>query len=241
MKGLNSLVKTCGRAASSVRAAACGLVAATGLFWASGASGAEANAPASPRDRVQAERAHAEAQYVERERACRTQFAISGCLEAASARRRETLTRLRRQDIEIDDAERRERAAARRARIEAKTAGAASAVGVAAPVDKAVPEPLQRNASDTARVDASTADGMAPSDTAVTPRRRPRPASPSHAPRLARPATDRTAQEAIERAAFERKQQQAAAHREAVERRNADPAKRGQQAAPLPVPAGSSR
>ena len=44
-----------------------------------------------------------------------------------------------------------------------------------------------------------------------------------------------------QRAAFERKQQQAAAHREAVERRNADAAKSGKPAAPLPAPDASAR
>ena len=233
-----------GRIAAALRGVARGLATATLLASAAGASAAEAGAPASPRDRVRADRAQAEAQYAEAERACRARFAISGCLEAAGAKRREALTRLRRQDVEIDAAERRERAAARRARIEAKT-GAAPVSAAAGPAGELLPpEPRRRGASGAAETGASAVGDSVSSGVPATPRKAPRPAASLHVPkppRLPRPGVERSAQEAAERAAFERKQQQAAAHRAEVERRNADAAKSGRPAAPLPGPAASAR
>ena len=218
------------------------LSAATLLASAVGASAVEAGAPAL-RDRLRGERAHAEAQYTEAEHACRARFAVSGCLQNAGARRREALTRLRQQDVEIDTAERRERAAARRARIEAKT-GAASASAVAGPGgERAWPEP-RHGVSGAAGTGASTASDPVPPDIPATPRKVLRPAASAPSPRPSRsprPSVDRSPQEAAERTAFERKQRQAAAHREAVERRNAETAKNAKPAAPLPGPDASAR
>ena len=221
------------------------LSAATLLASAVGASAGEAGAPAL-RDRLRGERAHAEAQYTEAEHACRARFAVSGCLQTAGARRREALTRLRQQEVEIDTAERRERAAARRARVEAKT-GAASASAVAGPgAEPAWPEP-RHGASGAAGTGASTAGDPVPTDIPATPRKALRlaasaPSATSPRPsRSPRPTVDQSPQEAAERAAFERKQRQAAAHREAIERRNAEAAKSDKPAAPLPGPDGSAR
>ena len=159
------------------------------------------------------------------------------------SKRREALTRLRQQDVEIDTAERRERAAARRARIEAKT-GAASASAVAGPgAEPAWPE-LRHGASGAAGTGASTTGDPVPRDIPATLRKALPPAASAPPPRPSRsprPSVDRSLQEAAERAAFERKQRQAAAHREAVERRNAEAAKSDKPAAPLPGPDASAR
>ena len=210
---------------------------------AAGGDAASSPVPAA-RDRLRAERTQVEAQYAERERACRARFAVSGCLQSAAGSRREALTRLRRQEIDLDDTERRDRGAARRARLDAR-AGATPAAATPMPAAEAV-----RSAPRRARVPTTTtgddAAAPVPGDSAPEPLdatavpRTPRPARSPHAPtppHAARPAVDRSTRDADERAAFERKQQQAAAHRDAVERRHAELAGSGRPAAaPLPLP-----
>ena len=204
------------------------------------ACAAEAEGVPSPRDLLRVERVQAEAQYAERERACRARVAVSGCLQAAGAARRETLTRLRRQEIDLDEAERRGRTAARGARLDARAAAASSAAAPAQDAEAANSVPRRGRTAASAPGDAAPAvvNAMSSHRTAQ-PTRPPQAPTPPRAPR---PIADRSAQEARARAAFERKQQQAAEHREAVERRNAELAKSAKPAvAPLGLPAALPR
>ena len=70
--------------------------------------------PSAERARIASERAAAKARLAEQERACREQFVVTACLEAARKEERSTLARLRRAEMMLDDAERREAAARRR-------------------------------------------------------------------------------------------------------------------------------
>jgi colicin import membrane protein len=78
--------------------------------------------PESPVDaeraRIAAERSQADAKLATQEAACYRKFAVTDCLNAARAQRRERLSDLRRQELTLNDAERKRRAAERVRSIE---------------------------------------------------------------------------------------------------------------------------
>ena len=85
-------------------------------------SGARAAGPLpDDRARIASERAAIEAAWVARERECSTRFAVTSCVEEAQRARRAGLAELRRQEIVLDEALRRERAAARVESLEKKS------------------------------------------------------------------------------------------------------------------------
>ena len=172
----------------------------------------------SERDRIGAERAAAVAQLAERERACRAQFVVTACVEAAQREERVTLARLRRQEQALDDADRRAAAERRRRDVAERLSTQAARASEPAP---AVPR-----------------DGPRPAPS-------PNPPAPTGAegpvvPRSASAVADQRATEQRNAAAFEAKARAAKGHREAVERRNAERAATGKVVAPLPVPSGAS-
>lgn len=69
------------------------------------------------RDRIARERAGVEAQASAARATCRTRFATAACVESVEAERRERLRALDRQRALLDEAQRKERAMAREARI----------------------------------------------------------------------------------------------------------------------------
>ena len=69
-------------------------------------------------ERIQRERYAVQAQRQTEEAACYRRFTVEDCLRGVRARSRDALARLRTQEIELNDAERREKAAARRQSIE---------------------------------------------------------------------------------------------------------------------------
>ncbi|MBX3654514.1 MAG: hypothetical protein KF686_10045 [Ramlibacter sp.] len=92
-----------------------------------GASGAGAQNDAkagdgAERDRIQAERTAANARYERDAVACHARFAVNDCLDEARARRRERLGDLRRQEISLNDAQRRRKGAAQQQRMDEKAA-----------------------------------------------------------------------------------------------------------------------
>jgi hypothetical protein len=70
------------------------------------------------RKRLQEERAKVEAEYKADEKACYAKFAVNNCLDKAKAKRREAVSDLRRQEISLNDAERKRKAAERERSIE---------------------------------------------------------------------------------------------------------------------------
>src|SRR4051812_20478778 len=67
--------------------------------------------------RLGAERARIEAAFAVQDKACYQKFAVTDCQNAARASRREALSGLRKQELVINEAERRERGASREAEI----------------------------------------------------------------------------------------------------------------------------
>ena len=171
--------------------------------------------PTSSRERIVAERAEAQAKFADDERACRARFVVSACIEAARKEQRATLTRLRRQEVQLDEIRRQEAAAARAQAIRDKAAAA------------------QARASD-ASLDAQRSDA---------PERKPRvaakPGNTDVLPKSPASGLTREAEHSNE-AKFKAKARAAQAHREAVEQRNAQRAAQGKVAAPLPLSGGAS-
>ena len=83
----------------------------------------EAGEVAAERARLQAQRAQAEDVFKAEEKACYAKFAVNDCVDAARAKRREVLAGLRKQEIALNDAERRRKAAERLRDIEERTSG----------------------------------------------------------------------------------------------------------------------
>ena len=167
-------------------------------------------------ERLSSERAAANARLTEQERACEEKFVVSACLESARKEHRATLARLRRAELVLDDGERREAAARRRQSILEKASAQAA------------------RASDA----ASVSPRQSPRATPV-----PNPPAPAHAggpDRSTVLSADQQATEERNRANFEARARAAQAHRESVERRNAQREANGNAAAPLPVPPGAS-
>lgn len=180
---------------------------------------AQDDAPAQ-REAIAAERAAAVARFVGQERACQAHFIVTACVEAAQREQRATLTRLRRQELQLDEAQRREAAAARLRAIRSRMAAQVAR-------DRAA---------------ASAAAGTAPEDHAPSPAPARRPVD-SGFPRPGvhgAPTQDRRAFEQRNRAEFQARVRAAQAHREVVERRNAQRATQGNAVPPLPMPPGAS-
>ncbi len=72
------------------------------------------------RARITSERSEVEARYAREEVACYGKFAVNDCLNEARSRRRSALADLRRQEISINDAERKRKGAEAIKRIEEK-------------------------------------------------------------------------------------------------------------------------
>lgn len=74
---------------------------------------------------IAAQRTKAEAGYAAERKACYQKFAVNDCLRGASARHRQIVAELRRREIALDDAERKQQAAERQAELQQKAADAA--------------------------------------------------------------------------------------------------------------------
>lgn len=165
---------------------------------------------ASERARISRERAEAQARFEQRQRECAQRFAITPCVEEARAEHRQTMIQLRRQEGVLDEAQRKQRAAARLAAIEEKQR--AEAQRSQAPRSARPVAPMQ-----------------------VRP-----PRAPASAPRAAAApasAADVAQKEQRKRAQFEARQREAKAHRDESQRRRAERAAAGKASAPLPDPA----
>jgi len=170
-------------------------------------------------DRIAAERAAATARFAAQERECETRFVVAACLEDARTEQRATLARLRQQQLQIDEARRRETAAARR---------------------KAITE--------RAEAQQARASEAPPEEPRVRVRRAPEPNPVTRPPEAALPrpiaggasGADRAALEQRNEASFDARARAAQAHRDEVERRNAERAAQGKVAAPLPAASGAS-
>lgn len=169
--------------------------------------------PVRDQQRIADERAAAEAHFGERQRECLERFVATPCVDAAKRERRETLSRLRREQNQLDDSQHKARAADRNAAI--RKGQDAEAVREEASVKGRVPREPSRPASAASRADAAAAG------------------------RAIR-GPQRSEQEARSRATFDAAQRAAEAHRAEVEARNARHEAKHKPAAPLPLPPGAS-
>jgi len=170
-------------------------------------------------DRIAAERAAADARLATQERECAARFIVAACVEDARVEHRATLARLRQQQLQIDETRRRETAAARRKaiaeRVEAQQARASDAPPEAPRVNvRRAPDP---------------APAIRPTEPLL-----PHPLAGSAS------GVDRATIEQRSQAKFDARARAAQAHREEVERRNAQRAAQGKVAAPLPTASGAS-
>jgi len=174
----------------------------------------------SVRERLAADRAAADALWVEKQRACQAQFAVTPCVDAARREHDAALRRLRQQQLALDEADRRAAAARRLQGIAERSA--AQAARASEPAASAAPRDGSRRAAPLPNPPvASDVGGLGV------------PRSPS---RLA----EQRAAEQRNAAAFEARARAAQAHRDDVARRNAERAASGKVAAPLPVPSAPS-
>lgn len=184
--------------------------------------GASAAVQADPEhDRISSERSAANANLKEQERACGDQFVVAPCLEAARKDNRTMLTRLRREELQLDEAARHAAADARRKEIAEKA------------------EAQQARASD-ARPEQPEVRVARPPRATPVPAIRPFEPPSGGPPGLGASGADRAEAEQRNIEKFEAKTREAQAHRDAVALRNAQRAAEGKIAAPLPVPPGAS-
>jgi len=192
------------------------------LLAATAAVGAQDNA-AAERARIARERAEVEARAKAAEAACAREFAVSACLRQARAERRAAVQQLDRQRSLLDEAQRKQRAAERVARIRERQEAAAREsvkpqVEVRARSEK-VPPP-ETSASAIAAVEAGQAQ---------------------RAQQAAAAASAADAKAAQRAQATSERARQARAHQEAVEARNRERAAKKVPAPPLPVPSAPAR
>ena len=165
------------------------------------------------RARIAGERHAIEARYAAEAAECRRHFVVSACLEDVRRRQRQALAAPRREELQLDDAERRRRAAER---IEAVRARQAAMVARPPPAPASEPVPHAAEA--------------------------PRPAA-SQAPRTqdATAKTAEAAAAARRAAAAKARREAAAADRARIAARQAQHRQEGQKSAPLPEPESASQ
>ena len=166
------------------------------------------------RERIAAERAAANARFSDQERLCEERFVVTSCVDAARRELRMTLTRLHRVELTLDEAARRETATRRRQAVNDKAAAQEARASA----------PTEVTRRDTARAPPAPNPPVPASGTNASPQ----------------PADERRAIEQRNEANFEARARAAQAHRDAVERRNAQRSAQGKGVAPLPLPSGAS-
>lgn len=211
------------------------LMAATMASWSQEASAPSASGPAvsaasSPtrwvdgldpdaeRARVGKERSAAQARQAEEEAVCRKSFAVTDCLDRTRRRWQPVLADLRRQEVVINDADRKQRSAAQQRKIEEKNS------------PQAQEEAAQRRAQ-------ALADHEERQSRAAAKVGGPAPAGKPRDPQDAgeRKGPDLTPDQAAANAqAHARRLEEAQARKERVRQRQADRSKPAASALPVP-------
>ena len=173
---------------------------------------------AAEHERIARERAEVTATYNKQEAACLEGFVVTPCLEAARKAQRDGLARLRRQEVLLDEEQRKARAAQRMQSIQNNQEAQSQRPTAPTPPGAA----------------ASKAERMpAPPSNTLEERR-------AAAAEREREAKLRRGQEAGNVERYEQRQREAEAHRREVEERNAKRKASGKKSAPLPVPGASA-
>ena len=185
------------------------LLLAAGLALPAAAQTRQAD-DAAERARIASERTRIEAEFEQANKACYQKFAVNDCIADARARRRELLADLRRQELVLNDADRRRRSSERLEEIEKKTA------------DK------RAEAASAAQRAASAASAPAPARAASAPASAPRAA---RAPK--QPKQPRQVDSGENARRYNDRLEDAAQHKAEVQRRAGEAKK---DVRPLPVP-----
>lgn len=177
---------------------------------------------AAERQRIAQERAAAEAAHAARVAECEQRFVVTPCVNTAQRELRETQDKLRQQQVMLDEAQRRQRAALRIEAIRRKVAA-----------DEQAPRPPVVSGAASANLTLRAQPPRAAASASRT--RQAVPLEPGQrAVSAALPARERTSRQA-------QKQAEMKAHREDVARREAARRASGKPlAAPLPVPRAAS-
>lgn len=181
------------------------------------------------RVRIAAERRRADAGFVAQEVACYKTFAVTDCLKAARSQRRELLADLRRQELSLNDADRKRRAAERVRSIEDRNSAQQQEDKAAQRADAI--QRQQEKKEDLARRAAERSQAQAPAA---------KRSSSSQKESRERQASVRTAREkkshdpADDLRRSQQRQLEAQERKERVAKRLAEAAKSGVK--PLPVP-----
>ena len=184
---------------------------------------------AGERERIRTERTAAEKRFADDQRGCYRQFAVNDCLHEARQRRSTVIGDLRRQEIALNEAERKRRSAERQRQLDERTAPEAQdqAARRRSEAVQARQQAEARGAEKSARREAERANRPAA------------PAAPASAARERKPGVNMNRpQDATEarqnRERFEAKQAKAEAHRKDLEKKAAE--RKKPIAAPLPPP-----
>lgn len=208
---------------------ALGVALLLGCGGAAPAQAQPADTQAQERQRIAGERAAAERRFAESQRECLTRFVVTSCVEESRRERRETLSRLHREQNLLDDSLRKERAAERNETIQRRAN--AEAASDRESKARAAGEPAQRALDDRPRRAAGAASAASEASRKAT-----RDVKASGVG-LATKGTQRTkAEEARSRATFDAAQRAAVEHRAEVAERNALRSAKRKPAAPLPLP-----
>ena len=222
-----------GGAAASRRLGVLSLLVA----WLATAMATAMAAPPDERERLAGERRAVDARHAAAVAACQLRFLVNDCIEVARSQQRLALDGLRRQQLLLDDARRRERAA-ERLKLQQNRAQAQSQVPAPVPAPQAsaplLRQPRQAaagaSAASAASVSSVASAASAASSTALKLRHTASPtAAPAFEPRAA--SGERQHQQA-----FDQRQQAAREHQRAVELRNARLDAARQPAGSLPLP-----
>ena len=174
------------------------------------------------RARIASERARVEAEFEQAHRACYARFAVNDCISDARATRREQLADLRRQELALNDAERRRRGEERLRDIESRTPPQPRAAA-SAPVPQA---PRSPEPGPSGRAAAPAAAASAPA--------RPAPGGKPRAQQARTPDDAQRPDTQENQRRYEERLRQAQEHKARVERRAAEQGRKDVR--PLPVP-----
>ena len=190
------------------------LAALAGTSMAQGDTSAGGLDVAGERTRIANEKAALARKVAEERTACYQKFAVQDCLTDSQVRRREQADHLKRQEAQLNDAERKKRGAAELQRLESLKK---DPLDITRNADRAGEAQQQREqrAVDSAGSRSSAASSAAVKAQQFDDKQR-------NAAQKQSDATARRENSAGERARYERKQQEAEAHRAELEKRNAE-------------------
>jgi hypothetical protein len=173
------------------------------------------------RARIDAARKRVEQRYAAEHKECNALFRVTDCVNEAKARRRVELADLRRQEIALNDADRKARAAAKQKELEERDAAARKAQAEAA---QQPARPRQEPRAKAPEADPAKLQRAPSIETRIR----------EHEAAQERARKERAAEAVEKRAAYEKRQQDAAAHRAKVEKRLAE--RKKPAASDLPPP-----